>query len=98
MKKRSAKDVGIASNIGHLKRSEGIVEQAKKECIVDKDFTIHRLETPETLGQWFYELITRPFYRYKLSRGLEYAKKTETPGWINKIKNYVVRLLPIKIK
>jgi len=93
LKKKGAKDVGIASNPSHLDRFEDILEQAKKEGIASKDFKIYRLETPESFGDKFYGILSRLFYRYKLSKGLEEAKKRKTPSWFRKLANFGYRLM-----
>jgi uncharacterized SAM-binding protein YcdF (DUF218 family) len=77
LKKRGAKDVGIASNPMHLDRFEYIIEKAKESGIIDRDFRVHRLETSEDLKQKWYELLAGLKYRYKLREGIpaEYKPK-----------------------
>lgn len=90
VKKKGAKNIGIASNPSHLGRYEDILAQAKKEGLVDKDFKIHRLETDESFGDKIYGAISRLFYRYKLGSGIEEAKKRKTPGILKKLLNWFI--------
>ena len=69
LKKMGAHDIGIASYPKHLDRFEDLIEEAKKEGIIDKNFKVHRLETPESFEQWFYGILHRAVYRYELAHG-----------------------------
>lgn len=93
VKKKGAKSIGIASNPSHLDRYEDILKQAKKEGIVDKNFKIYRIETDESFADKFYGAISRLFYRYKLSSGLDEAKKRKTPSWLKKLANFGYKLI-----
>jgi len=93
VKKHGAKRIGIASNPSHLDRYEDILRVAKREGIVDKDFKIYRIETSENFADKVYGFFSRLFYRYKLGRGIEKAKKRETPGWVKGLTNFFYRLI-----
>ena len=93
VKKKGAKSIGIASNPSHLDRYEDILKQAKKEGIVDKNFKIYRIETDESFADKFYGAISRLFYRYKLSSGLDEAKKRKTPGWLRWLANLGYKIM-----
>ena len=90
-KKLGVKSIGIASNPSHLDRYEDILKAAKKEGIADKNFKIYRLETNESFADRFYGAISRLFYRYKLSKGIEEAKKRETPHGVKFVANFFYR-------
>jgi uncharacterized SAM-binding protein YcdF (DUF218 family) len=93
VKKKGARSIGIASNPSHLDRYEDILAAAKKEGLVDKDFKMYRLETDESFADRFYGFISRIFYRYKLSAGIEEAKKRKTPSWLKKLANFGYKLM-----
>lgn len=91
LKKKGVKDIGIASSPSHLDRFENIVEKAKEEGIVGRDFRAHRLELPEDqpegIGKKLYGSIAKAVYGYKLSRGLKYAQSHQSRNGLRKIRN-----------
>jgi uncharacterized SAM-binding protein YcdF (DUF218 family) len=91
LKEKGAKSIGIASNPSHLDRYGYILEQAKKQGIVDKSFKIYRIETDESFRDKIYGFFSNLFYRYKLRSGLDKAKKRETPQWMKKIAKMIWR-------
>ena len=73
LKEKSAKDVGISSNPSHLDRFEYIIQKAREEGIVNKNFRVHRLETPENLREKIYGFLANMKTRYELRLG--FSKK-----------------------
>ncbi|MEX2017478.1 MAG: YdcF family protein [Candidatus Pacearchaeota archaeon] len=71
IKKKGGKDVGIASYPWHLERFNYIIDEAKKEGIVDKNFKIHRLETSETVKESVYGILAYLLERYNLRHGFK---------------------------
>ena len=91
LKKIGAKKIGIAAPTSQLDRFESIIHQAKKEGLVDKDFTIYRLRVPEDFKKRIYGTVARLVYDYKLSRGLRYAKEHESSNLLNWIKSHLFK-------
>lgn len=92
LKRGGAHKIGIASNPSHLDRFQYIVNRAKKEGIVDKNVRLYRLETHEDIGSRTYGFFANLINRYKLSGGLEKAKKIQTPRIVSKIGGYIFTL------
>lgn len=69
LKKKGAKDIGIASNPSHLDRFEYVIQKSKEEGIVNENFRVHRLETPENLREKIYGFLADMKTRYKLRKG-----------------------------
>jgi len=90
LKKSGAKDIGISSNPSHLDRFEEIIDRAKKEGIIDKDFRIYRLETKETPGMKLYGVLANIMNDYKLRKGIR--NRDTTPSWISKVGRYIFNL------
>lgn len=89
-------DIGIASNPSHLDRFMQIINEGKREGIIDRNLRVYRLETRERLGETVYGLFANLLNRYKLRRGLEGARHYEIPKWIKTIGNYVFNLFSEK--
>ncbi|MDP3991906.1 MAG: ElyC/SanA/YdcF family protein [Nanoarchaeota archaeon] len=88
LKKMGAHDVGIASYGTHLNRFEYLIDKAKEEGLVDKDFKVHRLEVPETWGEHIYGVVSNLLYRYELRKGLHNAERPWFHGPIKKVISY----------
>lgn len=71
IKKKGGKEVGIVSYPWHLERFDYIINKAKEEGIVDKDFKIHRLETSETVKEGIYGILAYLLERYNLRGGFK---------------------------
>ena len=93
IKKKGGKNVGIASYPWHLERFDYIINEAKKEGIVDRDFKIHRLETSETPKESVYGILAYLLERYNLRNGFKgYKRNKNSPvekawGWFKDILN-----------
>lgn len=80
IKKKGGKDVGIASYPWHLERFDYIINKAKEEGIVDRDFKIHRLETSETAKEGLYGILAYLLERYNLRHGFKgYQRDKNSP-------------------
>lgn len=99
LKKMRAHDIGIASYPSHLDRFEDLIEAAKKEGLIDKDFRIHRLETGTSFRDWLYGILHRAIYRYELAHGgLEAVEKSRLNHIKQKLTKLIDYLIPEKKK
>ncbi len=82
-------NIGIVSYPKHLDRFEYIIEQGKKEGVIDKRLKVHRIETDEKLAEKLYEIPAGIITRRSLKKGLKDVHVPE--GLLKRITNYVMK-------
>ncbi|MFC1710602.1 hypothetical protein ACFLZJ_00365 [Nanoarchaeota archaeon] len=65
LKERGAKDIGIASAPGHLKKFEVIKKYLENKGLIDSEMRLHRLETDHELSERLYNFLGLQKYRAK---------------------------------
>jgi uncharacterized SAM-binding protein YcdF (DUF218 family) len=85
LKKKGAKEVGVATNRTHYWRFKEIEERAKREGIISEDFRLYPIQTREDFGQFFYGLLAYLSNRYRLRHGTKVARQSKIPSPIKGI-------------
>lgn len=89
------KKIGIISYPHHLDRFEQIINEAKRQGIINPTLTVYRIETDEKWIEKVYEIAARRFTARRLEQGFENIGQTGnlTEGFVKTLINYAMKWL-----